>query len=130
VAFPIPKRIWHILTVLLAAVILLWAVLGGLSAGKTQAQTQLVIQNAREITKGFSYFYSDNNRYPAISEYQNQNLMLEYFNYFPPRNLAFSLCGENYIYKRNSNSSFQLNFCLPKASQGFKAGWNQITEDK
>jgi hypothetical protein len=126
----LPKSIWQFLTVLLATVVLLLAVFSGVGAGKSQAQSQLVANNAQETVKGLKYFYNDNNRFPAVLEYQNQSLMLNYFNYFPPQDFVSTTCNTSLMYKRINGNSIQLDFCLPKAVSGYQVGWNQFTENK
>lgn len=122
----ITKKIWLGLTVIITAVILFFSLLWGISAGQQLAQAGLVAANANSIARGLQFFYQDQNRFPTAIEFQNRNIMLGYFNNFPPMEFISSGCPGSFIYKRTSSQKFQLDFCLPKAFQNFSRGWNVL----
>jgi hypothetical protein len=102
----------------------IWAVLAGISAGKSST----VLKNAAALDQGLAYFFADQNRYPTGLEFQNRNLMLNYFSTFPPATIAGGKCSQTYQYSNPTAKSFELDFCLPKAVGGFAAGWNKVTQ--
>lgn len=124
--FHVSTKIWPVLTVLAVTVILLLAASKGVASGKAKAQAELVSRNAQAIAAGLEYFYEDFDRLPAPLEFQNQELMGRYFNLFPPKKFLSESCNDNYIYKKNPGNNYQLSFCLPKAVDGYLAGWNTI----
>jgi hypothetical protein len=129
-AFQLPKQITQMLTVGAAAVILLLSVFAGAKTGERQAQSRAVLGNAKVLATGLRYFYSDNGRFPSAAEFQdNRNLMLDYFDSFPPQDLFSGQCPQNYSYQRPSAATFKLNFCLPAAIGQYQAGWNQLNEN-
>lgn len=123
------KKIWQFSGSLLAAVILFWAISSGIQNGKNIAQAALVAQNAQSLAKGFDFFYQDQNRFPSALEFQNNNLMNEYFGSFPPLSFASSICPESFLYKRPGLKSFELNFCLPANYQNYRPGWNKLVSN-
>jgi len=126
----IPKSIKHLLTVLVAAVILLFGVLRGIASGQAQAQSFVLAANAQSLAKGLIYFYSDQERFPSAVEYQdNRQIMLSYFSDFPPANLPSSECQQSFIYQRPTVNTFQLSFCLPQALNSFSSGWNAVDQN-
>lgn len=126
----ISKNVWLFLSSLAVAVILLWAIFSGTNIGKALAQTELVYNNAGSIASSLDFFYSDQNRFPTVPEFEDQNIMGNYFNSFPPAELASQNCSSSFIYKRISFTQYELNFCLPLSFSGYKKGWNRISESK
>lgn len=124
------KLYWQPLTVIVAAVILLWAILGGVSSGQALAQAQTTLNNARAFKQSLELFYQDQDRFPTASEFADQNIMGRYLRNFPAQNFATPLCPQSFSYKRPAPNSFELNFCLPAAVGQFSAGWNQAAEQK
>lgn len=120
----------QVLTVIAVAVILLLAAVWGAVLGKALAQSDTVVQTAKNLATGIEFFYNDQNRFPSAAEFQNNNLMLNYFSQFPPSNFVSSNCPESFSYKRLELNSYQLNFCLPRAFGGYRAGWNQLNIQK
>ena len=125
----IPKSFVHIAAVLIAAVVLLWAVAAGSRTGKNQAAAESVAKTAGQLTAGLRNFFSDQERYPTAAEFQDQNLMLNYFNAFPPAQIAGGNCQTDFSYLRPSPQSFKLQFCLAAPAGTSRAGWNQLTQD-
>src|SRR5260221_14278941 len=87
-----------------------WAAVFGISAGKSS----IVLKNADALDRGIGYFFADQNRYPTSLEFQNRNLMLNYFSAFPPATVAGGKCSQTYQYSNSTAKSFELDFCLPK----------------
>lgn len=124
--FGIKKRILQILTVLLAAVVLLLFVFLGWSSGKYFAQSGIVFKNALAVAESLDYFLKDQDRYPSALEFQDRNIMMNYFNNFPPFNFVSKNCQQSYLYKRAKLTEYSLAYCLERAVKGQKKGWNQI----
>ncbi len=127
VQFYFSPKIKIYLSSLAVAVVLLLAVFWGVGSGRLQAQGGLVLQNAQSLQAGLRYFYADQNRFPTAEEFQDQNLMLSYFNAFPPAELAAGPCSGSFSYKRPAAGSYELDFCLPASSGGLTAGWHAIS---
>jgi hypothetical protein len=125
-----PKKYWQPLTVLVAAVILLWSLYLGISHGRSQAQAESVLQNAAQLKKALNYFYNDQNRFPTAEEFADKNVIEKYAQNFPPPEFTTAACAQSFVYKRPTPGSFVLNFCLPASTGGFNSGWNQVTESK
>jgi len=121
------------LTVVVAAVILLWLLSSAYQNGKLYAQSEVVLKNANILTQGLEYFYDDQNRYPTLSEFtdpENTAAMLNYFSFFPAPDVVSKNCQRSFLYKHDGPRSYQLNFCLPGAISGWPAGWNQTTKSR
>ncbi len=112
------------------AVILFVVIFQGVSAGKDNAQAGAVIGTAKSITAALEYFYNDQNRYPNVLEFNEQNVMLNYLNIFPAPNFISAVCPESFIYKKNSSSAASLSFCLPSKQGNFQKGWNTFNLNK
>lgn len=119
-----------ILSSLAVAVVLFTTVFKGARAGKDAAQSDAIIKTVQNISIALDYFYSDQNRYPSVLEFDEQNIMLSYLNIFPLPNFVSELCPENFIYKRNSASVASLSFCLPRSVKPYAQGWNALTLKK
>ena len=128
-AIIIPKTFWQIFVSLLAAALLLWAVLAGLAAGKSQAQAWVISSNSAAIAQGLKYFYNDEERFPSAVEFQSdKNLLQSYLSSFPPAQFPSPQCQQSFAYERPSLPTFHLAFCLPAAFNGYKAGWNLLDQ--
>ena len=125
--FHFSNKIKILLSSLIAAVVLLWAIFGGLSQGQKISQSQIITQTAKNVAAALNYFYQDQNRYPSATEFADQNLMLTYMTNFPLPNYPSSSCSQSFVYKRADAGSFQLSFCLPTAEGSYQAGWNTIS---
>ncbi len=112
------------------AVLLFVAILRGATAGKEVAQAVAVIGTAKNITDALDYFYNDQNRYPHVSEFGEQNIMLNYLNVFPAPNFVSQKCPESFVYKKESSTKATLSFCLSKASGNYAQGWNTLSLNK
>lgn len=128
--FRIPNGAYQTLTVLVVAVILLWSIGAGWSNGRKLAASEQVITNADQLTRGFEYFYNDQDRYPTALEFGSEAIMSMYFKTFPPAVLAGGSCTESFSYKRNSANEYLLGFCLPAAAGGYQQGWNQLAQSR
>jgi hypothetical protein len=112
------------------AVILLLATLQGISSGNQVAASQSVSESAQNLQKGIEYFYQNENRFPTAVEFADQATMAGYFTNFPPKDLPSKQCSQSYLYKRISDSSYQLSFCLPTSVNNSKKGWNTISQEE
>ncbi len=112
------------------AVILFVAIFQGVSVGKNTAQAVAIVEMVKNISTGLDYFYNDQGRYPNLSEFADQNVMLNYFSSFPFQNFISNSCPESLIYKKNTASSVTLNFCLPVATGGYVKSWNTLSLNK
>lgn len=121
------QKIKILLSSLIPAVILLSALLGGLSSGRTLAQAASGKTQAENLKTALNYFYQDQNRYPTELEFATPSVMLNYLTAMPLGSLAVSQCPEAVNYKRLTPSSFSLNFCLPAAAGSYQKGWNALS---
>jgi len=116
-------RIIGIILVTALTVFLLWlAVL----YGSRSAQSRQVAKDATAITQALEYFYQDQNRYPAIGEFEDQNVMRQYLSNFPPREFRSGVCQQSFMYVNSFRNDYELRFCLPKGVRGYATGWNAI----
>lgn len=103
--------------------------LSGFSSGKKQAQSKVVLGMVFEIEKGLDFFYKDNGRFPSANEFLEEKIMAPYFNQLPALpEIDPKICNAAYIYNRPSIKSYELNFCLPKSTDGFIRGWNKLVK--
>jgi hypothetical protein len=110
------------LLVVLLCLGIFWAFVAGTRAGKSA----VILKNTAALKDGLQYFQADQNRYPTAVEFKDGNIMLNYFSAFPPLTLTGGSCTTTFDYQSPTAKTFELDFCLPKASQGFSAGWNKI----
>ncbi len=125
------KYVVLILLTLLAVLAIRWAFINARHAG----QSRQAIKDGRAIAQALEYFYKDQNRYPSTDEFTDLNLMRQYLSGFPPQQYVSPNCparssGSTYGYINNFRNDYELRICLPKAVQGYKAGWNKITAPK
>jgi len=124
------RKLWQVLTVLIAAVILFWVILAAVGSGRTKSKTELVLKNVESINTALEYFYSDQDRFPSVLEFGNANIMEVYLDPFPPAEVVSDNCSQSFEYKRPKINSYELSFCLPKEADGFNEGWNKKTVTK
>jgi len=124
--FYFPKKYIYLGIITILAICLLLAVFNGIAKGKALAQSRLTRNNAAALAKGLDFFYDDNKQFPTALEFSDPELMLRYFNIFPPTEFPSAACQESFDYKRATADSYQLNFCLPTPVDGYQAGWNTI----
>jgi hypothetical protein len=124
--FQVSKKMRSLIGSLAAAVILLVVIFWGAGSGQKQAEAQTVISAAKSTVSALQFFYQDQNRYPSATEFLDQNVMLNYLSSFPLPQLVSNACSQTFVYKKITENSFQLNFCLPVAEQGYQQGWNVI----
>lgn len=110
--------------ILLLGVGLWWALTAGIRAGKSK----IVLKNAAALRTGLNYFLEDQDRYPTALEFQDKNIMLNYLSPFPPVNVVSGICKQSFSYKSPTADTYELTFCLPKASGGFPAGQNKVIQ--
>jgi hypothetical protein len=110
----------------LAGAIVVLGVLWGVVAGRRAGQGQAVLAQAETLTAGLDYFYSDNNRYPSATEFQDRNLMLHYFSAYPLPVIKSRGCPQAFAYSSPNTKTYELRMCLPRAAKGFQRGWNVI----
>lgn len=108
--------------VILTALLLWLAVING----QRSAQSRQIVKDVNAIKQGLEYFYQDQNRYPAVSEFDEQNVMRQYLSNFPPQEFASGVCTESISYQNNFRNDYELRFCLSKGVKGYRAGWNSI----
>ena len=108
-------------------VILISLALWGWNNGVQAARAKRIVKDARSIAAGFSEFYKDQNRYPATTEFKENNLLRPYIANFPPKQFSTEACPETFDYYNFSSEVYELRFCLPKAVDGFQIGWNTLT---
>ncbi len=120
----LPKKTKNILSSLAVAAVFLLAIILGISRGQTEAQAQIVVQTAQNTGRALQFFYQDQNRYPTVSEFGDQNTMLNYLSSFPLPDFVSKNCSQSFVYKQIGDQSFQLDFCLPTPASTYQAGWN------
>jgi len=109
----------------LALSLSLWlAIVSGIRAGKST----VILKNTEALQYGLNYFFKDQNRYPTALEFADPNIMANYLTSFPAQDIAGGPCQKTYGYRSDTAKTYELNFCLPKASAGFAAGWNKIQQ--
>ena len=99
-----------------------WGWVNGVSA----ARAKRIVKDARAMAAGFEEFRKDQNRYPATTEFENNNLLRPYIVNFPPQNFPTDVCPDTYDYYNAAPQIYELRFCLPKAVSGFNVGWNTL----
>jgi hypothetical protein len=124
------KSLVQFVTVIFLAVILLWAIWSGFSSGRENAQSELLVHNARQLVGALDYFYQNQDRFPTAGEFIDANLMGQYVKPLPIQQIVGNTCAQSFDYKRLSPDSFQLLVCLPRAGDGFQRGWNQLMVNK
>lgn len=124
------KNLKTILSSLGLAVVLFAAIFVSINTGRQNAQAEAVVKTAENLQAGLDFFYQDQNRFPTFNEFTSREVMSNYFSFFPPKDFVSKNCAQNFVYKRIEQKSYQLSFCLPGASDGFKKGWNSINEQK
>lgn len=112
-----------IVLLVLASIGAIWWAFG---MGKKAAQGRQVVKDAKTIVSALEYFYKDQNRYPAITEFQDQNIMRQYMSGFPPQEFLSSSCAKSFDYTNTYRDDYELRFCLPKGVKGYRTGWNVI----
>ena len=119
---------FYLLTVLLMAVILFFAVLWGRANGQNQAQAKFVGGSVSNIKQALDNFYKDQGRFPTESEFSSRQVMINYLSTVPLPQIVSSQCTQSFIYSRPTFDSYQLKFCLPSVYGTYKSGWNSISE--
>lgn len=125
--FNLPQNIKRIFGSLCLAAVLLLMIFWAVSNGQKAAQAAIIIQTVQQAQKALNYFYQDQNRYPSALEFSDQNAMLNYLTGFPLPEFVSAACAQTFDYKRASDSSYSLSFCLPADSGPYKSGWNTIS---
>ena len=98
----------------------------GWSNGVKAASAKRIVKDARAMAAGFSEFYKNQNRYPATTEFENNNLLRPYIANYPPQTFPTESCPETFDYYNATPQTYELRFCLPKATGGFQVGWNTL----
>lgn len=124
----ISTRFTQNLLVTFTVIILLLAVLWGYVAGSRAGKSEVILKNTQVVADGLKLFFADQNRYPSSQEFADQDIMLGYFNLFPFADITGGSCNKTYSYYSVTPKSYQLNFCLPKARNGFTSGINQVAQ--
>ncbi len=118
------------ITVLLLAVILLLEIIFGIQSGKNLAEARVIASNAEQVSRGLEYFFNDQEKYPNPAQFNDRNLMVNYFNIFPPEEFQNKSCPNTFEYRSPDEKRYELNFCLPSKFENYPAGWNKITVSK
>ena len=98
----------------------------GWNNGVKAARAKRIVKDARAMAAGFSEFYKNQNRYPATTEFENNNLLRPYIANYPPQTFPTESCPETFDYYNATPETYELRFCLPKATGGFQVGWNTL----
>ncbi len=114
------------LTVLCAAVILLWFINLAWTKSKADSQSKVILNNAQALTQALSYFYNDQDRYPTALEFLNLNSFGAYLTPFPVEEFFSKKCQQNFSYKRLDSGSYILSFCIPAKTGFYEPGWNDL----
>ena len=128
--FSFLQHVWRYITVLGVAVVLLYSLIYGYSAGGLKAQSSFAAAQAPEITKALNYFYNDFDRYPTTDEFFDQKIMATYFTAFPLVQIPGGSCSQTFAYRQLKSNAYQLGVCIAAALSGWQAGWNRFTESK
>lgn len=126
-------KFWKILKIvglvlLVVALILAWMV--AIINGQRSAAARQVVKDVNAITSGLEYFYQDQNRYPSVGEFNDQNIMRQYLSNYPPQIFATGICSASLEYSNTFRNDYELRFCLPNSVKGWPAGWNTISAPK
>ncbi len=122
-------NIWKILKIIgisIAVIItvgLLWVAVVN---GQRSAQGRQVVKDVETVIQALEYFYQDQNRYPSLNEFEDQNVMRQYLSNFPPQEFTSGVCDQSIDYVNTFRSDYELRFCLPKGVKGYRTGWNMI----
>lgn len=119
-ALKILKYIGLAILVALAVVVIWRAVVNG----SRSSQSRQVLKDAAAIKLALDYFYKDQNRYPSIGEFEDQNIMRQYLSNFPPKEFVSGVCDSSFDYVNTFRNDYELRFCLPKGVRGYQTGWN------
>lgn len=111
----------------LLVVVLILLGLWGWSNGVRAAKSKRVVKDAQAMAAGFKEFYKDQNRYPSTVEFDDNNLMRNYITNFPAQQFPSPVCSKSFDYFNPSSDTYELRFCLLKATAGFNIGWNTLT---
>jgi len=90
------------------------------------AESKRIVKDAKMVSQAFVEFHKDQNRYPATTEFIDNNVMRAYIANFPPQNFPTGACPKSFDYFNDSPQVYELRFCLPKATGGYKVGWNVL----
>ena len=110
----------------LLIVVLAGLVWWGINNGIASARSKRIVKDAIAIKAGFKEFYNDQNRYPTTGEFDNTNLIRPYVTNFPPQEFPTATCSQSFDYFNANPQVYELRFCLPKAVNGYMAGWNTL----
>ncbi len=110
------------------AVVLFIVIFTSITSGRQSAEAEAILQTVGNLKVGLELFEKDQDRFPSFEEFNSQDIMLNYFSSFPPKNFVSKNCTENFVYKRLSQKNYQLSFCLPRKSGNFNKGWSTINE--
>jgi predicted nucleic acid-binding Zn ribbon protein len=123
----ISSNIRNSLIIVILAIVVLVLVFVGISNGKRQAKSALILNWASEETLALEYFYRDNNRFPTADEFARPEVMGNYFVKAPEGvNIQTEQCPEILKYIRPRTENYELYFCLPRAQDGYNLGLNQF----
>ncbi len=110
----------------LLSVLLVLLCLWGWSNGVKAGQSKRIIKDAKIMKDAFAQFHSDQNRYPATTEFEENTVMRQYLTNFPPQTFPSAVCQQTFDYYSATPQTYELRFCLPKATGGYKVGWNVL----
>ncbi len=119
---------------LVAAIILFilslaFGIFSGLSLGKDKAN----YENVSNIYRALNYFFKDQDRFPTADEFSSQKILAPFYMSTIP--MAANLQGAcknftDYVYARQTTTSYDLQFCLNNAVSGWNSGLNTLSVSK
>jgi hypothetical protein len=118
------------IAVIFVTAIFVLSLIAGYNSGKNKSRSEFVFNLQEQIQIGLNNFYLDQDRFPSLDEFFNQGIMLNYFSSILSQSPKSKNCSENFVYKKLSNSSYQLDFCLDTDLNNYKKGWNQVVVNK
>ncbi len=120
------KPWFKIIIFLFVLIVLLGLSWWGYVNGQKAAKSKQVVKDVKSVISALEYFKADQNHYPSIDEYADNNIMRNYLSNFPPVQFVSDVCDSSYNYYSSNPQSYELRFCLSKSVSGYKKGWNSI----
>lgn len=118
------------IAVIFVTAIFVLSVVAGYNSGKNKSRSEFVFNLQEQIQIGLNNFYLDQDRFPSLDEFFNQGIMLNYFSSVLSQSPQSKTCSDNFVYKKLSNGSYQLDFCLDTEVGNYYKGWNQVVVNK
>ena len=119
-----------LLAVMVVTAVFLSSVFLGLQRGVEAAKAAMVYHTASVLRQGLDYFFSDQDRFPSVVEFNHPNILLTYFTHLPDNVSQAAICPKNFVYKRLTANSYELDFCLAQNVGNLGKGWNKVVVSK